>query len=142
LNGKVAVVTGARRESAADIAKTVRCRAQPIVVNYASSKEGADRVVDQIASAAAGPLPFGQMWPGRQTSNISLLRLKAFGKIDILVNNAGVYDCSPIEEMTEEQFHKHFDVNVLVCSSPRRKRSSSSILLVATLLMLVRLSRH
>jgi len=67
-----------------------------------------------LPSAAAEPLPFGQIVPGRADIETSLVEAKkAFGKIDILVNNAGVYDWSPIEEITEEQFHKHFDVNVL-----------------------------
>jgi len=100
LAGKIAVVTGASKGIGADIAKQFAAEGAAVVVNYASSKEGADRVVDEIAKRG-----------GKAIAVQANVAKKA--EIDILVNNAGVYDWSPLEEITEEQFHKHFDVNVL-----------------------------
>src|SRR6266699_1113980 len=97
LAGKVAVVTGGSKGIGADIAKQFAAEGAAVVVNYASSKEGADRVVDEIAKRGGKAVAV--------QANV--------GKNDILVNNAGVYDWSPLEEITEEQFHKHFNVNVL-----------------------------
>ena len=114
LNGKVAIVTGASKGIGADIAKQFAAEGAAVVVNYASSKEGADRVVDQIAKRGGKAIPV-RANVARKTDIQHLFAeaKKAFGKIDILVNNAGVYDWSPLEEITEEQFHKQFDVNVL-----------------------------
>src|SRR5882724_4800903 len=92
LNGKIAVVTGASKGIGAGIAKEFAEAGASVVVNYASDKQGADRVVDEILFAEAE---------------------KAFGKIDIVVNNAGVYEFVPLEEVTEQQFHRMFDTNVL-----------------------------
>jgi len=114
LNGKVAVVTGASKGIGADIAKQFAAEGAAVVVNYASSKEGADRVVDQIAKRGGRAIAVrANVARKADIEHLFVEAKKAFGKIDILVNNAGVYDWSPIEEMTEEQFHKHFDVNVL-----------------------------
>jgi len=114
LNGKVAVVTGASKGIGADIAKQFAAEGAAVVVNYASSKEGADRVVDQIAKRGGRAVAVGANVARKaDIEHLFAEAKKAFGKIDILVNNAGVYDWSPIEEITEEQFHKHFDVNVL-----------------------------
>jgi len=114
LNGKVAIVTGASKGIGADIAKQFAAEGAAVVVNYASSKEGADRVVDQIAKRGGKAIPV-RANVARKTDIQHLFAeaKRAFGKIDILVNNAGVYDWSPLEEITEEQFHKQFDVNVL-----------------------------
>jgi 3-oxoacyl-[acyl-carrier protein] reductase len=114
LAGKVAVVTGASKGIGAYIAKHLAAEGAAVVVNYASSKEGADRVVDKI-SKRGGKAIAVQANVGKKADITHLFAQakKAFGKIDILVNNAGVYEFSPLEEMTEEQFHKHFDVNVL-----------------------------
>ncbi len=114
LAGKVAVVTGASKGIGAAIAKQFAAEGAAVVVNYASSKEGADRVVDQIAKRGGRAVAVR----ANVASKVDIEHLfteakKAFGKIDILVNNAGVYDWSPLEDITEEQFHKHFDVNVL-----------------------------
>ena len=114
LNGKVAVVTGASKGIGADIAKQFAAEGAAVVVNYASSKEGADRVVDQIAKRGGKAIAVrANVARKADIEHLFVEAKKAFGKIDILVNNAGVYDWSPIEEITEEQFHKHFDVNVL-----------------------------
>jgi 3-oxoacyl-[acyl-carrier protein] reductase len=114
LNGKVAVVTGASKGIGADIAKQFAAEGAAVVVNYASSKEGADRVVDQIAKRGGRAIAVrANVARKADIEHLFVEAKKAFGKLDILVNNAGVYDWSPLEEITEEQFHKHFDVNVL-----------------------------
>ena len=114
LNGKVAIVTGASKGIGADIAKQFAAEGAAVVVNYASSKEGADRVVDQIAKRGGKAIPVrANVARKADIQHLFAEAKKAFGKIDILVNNAGVYDWSPLEEITEEQFHKQFDVNVL-----------------------------
>jgi 3-oxoacyl-[acyl-carrier protein] reductase len=114
LNGKVAVVTGASKGIGADIARKLAAEGAAVVVNYASSKQGADRVVDQIAKRGGRAVAIrANVAKKADVEHLFAEAKKAFGKIDILVNNAGVYDWSPLEEITEEQFHKHFDVNVL-----------------------------
>jgi 3-oxoacyl-[acyl-carrier protein] reductase len=114
LNGKVAVVTGASKGIGADIAKQFAAEGAAVVVNYASSKEGADRVVDQIAKRGGRAIAVrANVARKADIEHLFVEAKKAFGKLDILVNNAGVYDWSPLEEITEEQFHKQFDVNVL-----------------------------
>jgi 3-oxoacyl-[acyl-carrier protein] reductase len=114
LAGKVAVVTGASKGIGADIAKHFAAEGAAVVVNYASSKEGADQVVDEITKRGGNAIAV-QANVAKKAEIISLFAAarKAFGKIDILVNNAGIYEFSPLEEITEESFHKHFDVNVL-----------------------------
>lgn len=114
LAGKVAVVTGASKGIGAEIARQLAAEGAAVVVNYGSSKEGADRVVDSIAKRG-GKAVAVQANVARKSEVEKLFAAaeKAFGRIDILVNNAGVYEFSGLEEVTEEQFHKHFDVNVL-----------------------------
>ena len=114
LAGKIAVVTGGSKGIGADIAKQFAAEGAAVVVNYASSKEGADRVVDEIAKRGGKAIAVrANVTKKAEIERLFSAARKAFGKIDILVNNAGVYDWSPLEEITEEQFHKHFDVNVL-----------------------------
>ena len=114
LNGKVAVVTGASKGIGAGIAKQFAAEGAAVVVNYASSKQDADRVVDQISKGGGKAVAIqGNVAKKAEVERLFAEAEKAFGKIDIVVNNAGVYDWSPIEEITEEQFHRQFDVNVL-----------------------------
>jgi 3-oxoacyl-[acyl-carrier protein] reductase len=114
LAGKVAVVTGASKGIGAAIASQLGAEGASVVVNYSSSKEGADRVVNQIA-ASGGKAVAVQANMAKQSDIERLFAetKKAFGRLDILVNNAGIYEFSPLENVTEEQFHKHFNLNVL-----------------------------
>jgi 3-oxoacyl-[acyl-carrier protein] reductase len=114
LAGQVAIVTGASKGIGATIAKHLAAEGAAVVVNYASSKKDADRVVSEI-SGAGGKAIAVQANVAKRTEIERLFAetKKAFGKLDILVNNAGVYEFSPLESITEEHFHKLFDLNVL-----------------------------
>ncbi|MGH7936444.1 MAG: SDR family NAD(P)-dependent oxidoreductase [Chthoniobacterales bacterium] len=114
LEGKVAVVTGASKGIGAEIAQQLAAAGAAVVVNYSSSKEGADRVVDAIAERGGKAVAVqANVAKKSEVEELFAAAQTAFGRIDILVNNAGVYGFSSLEDVTEEEFHRHFDVNVL-----------------------------
>src|SRR5260370_11973055 len=112
--GKVAIVTGASKGIGSAIANGLADAGASVVVNYASSREGADRVVaeivgkggnaDAVKSDVSKAVDVGRLFDETK---------KAFGSLDVLVNNAGVYRFAPLEEVTEDEFHREFNINVL-----------------------------
>jgi 3-oxoacyl-[acyl-carrier protein] reductase len=114
LQGKVAIVTGASKGIGAAIARHLAAEGAAVVVNYASSKEGADRVVDEI-TRQGGRAIAAQANVAKEAEIVRLFAetKRAFGRLDILVNNAGIYEFLPLEDLTEEHFHRQFDLNVL-----------------------------
>jgi NAD(P)-dependent dehydrogenase (short-subunit alcohol dehydrogenase family) len=114
LNGKVAVVTGASKGIGADIAKQFAAEGAAVVVNYASDKQGADRVIDEITKRGGKAVAVqADVAKRSEVERLFAAAEKAFGKTDVLVNNAGVYEFMPLEEVSEQQFHRMFDTNVL-----------------------------
>lgn len=114
LAGKVAVVTGASKGIGASIALHLAAEGAAVIVNYASSKEGAERIVGEITRNGGKAFAVG----ANLAKQADIQRLfaetkKAFGRLDILVNNAGVYEFAPLEAITPEHFHRMFDLNVL-----------------------------
>lgn len=114
LSGKTAVVTGASKGIGAAIARALAAEGAAVVVNYASSKEGAVKVVAEIKATGGKAIAVqGDIAKAADVKRIFAEAKQVFGRLDILVNNAGVYNLLPLEALTEEDFHRHFNTNVL-----------------------------
>jgi 3-oxoacyl-[acyl-carrier protein] reductase len=114
LAGKVAIVTGASKGIGAAIAKQLAAEGAAVVVNYASSKESADRVVREITNDGGKAIAVqANVATKADIEHLFAESRRAFDRLDILVNNAGIYEFAPLEEVTEEHVHKQFNLNVL-----------------------------
>ncbi len=114
LDGKVAVVTGASKGIGAEIAKHLAAEGGSVVVNYASSKTEADKVVNEITKRGGKAVAVqGNVAAKADVEKLFAAAKSAYGRVDILVNNAGVYQFAPLDQITEEEFHRQFNTNVL-----------------------------
>ena len=114
LKDKVAIVTGASKGIGASIARHLADEGAAVVVNYASSKDSADRVVEEIIRKGGKAIAVqANVAKEAEIERLFAEAKKAFGRVDVLVNNAGIYEFFPLEDVTEQHFHKQFDLNVL-----------------------------
>lgn len=114
LEGKVAIVTGASKGIGAAIARSLGAAGASVVVNYASSRAGADAVVNDIVKAGGKAIAVGgDVSVNAEAQHLVASAVDTYKRLDILVNNAGVYAFAPVDQITEEDFHRHFNINVL-----------------------------
>ena len=114
LMGKVAIITGASKGIGAGIAKAMAAAGASVVVNYATARDGAERVVQAIHGAGGRAIAVqGDVARAGDVLRLFAEAIAAFDKVDVLVNNAGVFTFEPLEAVTEDEFHRHFNINVL-----------------------------
>ena len=114
LKGKVAVVTGASKGIGAEIARALAAQGASVVVNYASAKDGADKVVADISKSGGKAIAVkADVAKSAEVKQLFAETKKAYGRVDVLVNNAGVYKFLPLDDNTEDEFHREFNINVL-----------------------------